>query len=53
MKAFDVIKLRVTIQTDENGEVFDVNITDGYRSISYAETMPTLKEILEDFGHDE
>ena len=50
-KGWACIHLNLTIQSDENGNIFDININNGYRSVSY-ETLPSLKEILEDFDDD-
>lgn len=49
-KEWACIKLNLTIQSDDKGEIFDININDGYRSVSY-DKMPTLKEVLNDFDY--
>lgn len=52
MKEWETITLKITIQADEKGEIFDINICNlpyPYKSISY-DRLPTLKELLEDFG---
>ena len=51
MKAWETIEIKVTIKSDENGQVWDINFSDGYRSISYDNYMPTIKEVLEDFDY--
>ena len=51
-KAWTVLKLNLTIQTDEKGYVWDINVNDGYRSCSYDNCMPTLEEIIEEFDYD-
>ena len=47
-KPFECLHLNLTIQSDDNGNIFDININNGYKSVSY-ETMPTLKQIVEEF----
>ena len=49
-RIWECIHLNLTIQSDDNNEIFDININNGYKSISY-DDMPTLKEILEDFDN--
>jgi len=48
-KEFTVLEIRLTIQTDENGEVWDVNLYDGLNSVSYGDYLPSLDEIIEEF----
>lgn len=49
-KSFEVLKLNLTIQSDENNKIFDININDGCKSVSY-DDIPTLKEIIEIFDY--
>ena len=49
---YKVLRISLTIQTDENGEIFDVNLSDGYKSISYdGEYLPPLEKIVKDFDY--
>lgn len=50
-KEWACIDLKISIMSDENKDVFEISVTNGYRGVSYGEQMPTLKEILEDFDY--
>ncbi len=50
-KPWTTLKINLTIESDENGDVWQVNVNDGYKSISYDDYVPTLKELLEDFDY--
>lgn len=47
-KEWATIRLTLTIESDDNKDIYNINLSDGNQSISFDE-MPSLKTILEDF----